>query len=168
MKNEREQNAKKIRLNFIDFTLIAVMVLALGMLIYIFSTGEVTSSSKDKTTIEYTIEIDRMPEEFKNLVKVGNTVYDTDTLCAIGEVTDVSYSASYHKGVDNATGDIVYSEYPGAVLMSITVKASAVKTDTGYSISEYKLAVGLDMNIRVPNFTGTGICSSITTPGLEN
>ena len=161
MKNENRQKSKKVRLNFIDFILIAVMLLALGMLIFIFSTGDISISAKNKATVEYTVEIDRVPEEFKNLVKVGNTVYDTETLCNLGEVIDISYSSSYYKGADNATGDIVYSEYPDEVRMTITIKASASKTDTGYSVSDYSLSVGKSMRIRVPDFTGIGICSSI-------
>lgn len=158
----KKVDRKKLSLNFIDFILIAVIIIAVGTLIFIFTARDVKSSSAQSTQIEYTLQFDRVNEEFKNLVMVGDKVFDSDKLYAIGEVTDVSYSTAYYKGTDKATGAVKLSEYPGMICMTVTVKVNASVSDGGYSVSEYSIAVGKTMDIRVPNFTGKGVCTSVT------
>ena len=53
-------------------------------------------------------------------------------------------------------------KYEGKIKMVLTVRAEAIKTDSGYSVNGYELLIGNDMTIRTPSFTGTGICTSIT------
>lgn len=155
----KKEPGKKFALNFIDFILIAVIIIAAGMLIFIFTSRDVVNTSGGQSAaVEYTVRIDPMNEEFKSLVKVGDKVFDADKLYAIGEVTDISYSTAYYKGTDKATGAIKLSEYPGMVSMTITVRVNASVSDGGFSVSDYSIAVGREMNIRTPNFTGTGVC----------
>ncbi len=157
----KKTKGKKLALNFIDFILIAVMIISIGTLIFIFTSRNVVKSNGSQSTlIEYTLQFDPMREEFKNLVMVGDKVFDSEKLYAIGEVTDVSYSTAYYKGTDKATGAVKLSEYPGMISMTVTIRANASVAESGYSISEYGIAIGKAMDVRMPNFTGTGICLS--------
>ncbi len=79
-----------------------------------------------------------------------------------GEIINVVYYDHLYYGKNNDTGETVTTKYPGKINMVLTVRTEAVKTDTGYSINGYELLIDGKVTIRTPDFTGTGVCTSIT------
>ena len=164
-----QPNKKKVSFNIIDVLLIAAVLIAAVLLIfYVKNRRIVLSDSANTVEVVYQLRVSPLREEFRNLVAVGDAVTDADTLRPIGEVTNVSYSACYYTGTDRTTGAPVTSAYPGMITMTLTVKVSASATKTGYSVGNRPLTLGDSVNFRVPDFTGTGVCTSVsrTTPAL--
>ncbi len=147
---------KKISFNIIDVILIAVFLAAILTLVYFFKEKVMVVSNGEKTEeIVYKLEISPMNEQFKGLVEIGDTVYHTETLKSIGQITDVSYSECYYNGVDKSTGKPIKTAYPGMITMTLTVKVSAEINETGYFINGKQICYGDTVPFRVPSFTAS-------------
>lgn len=166
--NNNSQEKKKAVFNFIDVLLIvAFLAGALSLVYFLRERKVVISDSGETEEIIYRLEISPMREEFRNLVSIGDTVTDAVSLLPIGEVTDVSYSAFYYTGLDRATGETVKSAYPGMITMTVTVKAQASPENGGYTVNGRELILDTDFAFRVPAFTGTGKCISVSPASAE-
>ena len=166
--NSNSQEKKKYVFNFIDVLLIVVFLAGALSLVYFLRERRVVISDSDGTEeIVYRLEISPMRDEFRNLVSVGDTVTDAVSLLPIGEVTDVSYSACYYTGLDRTTGENVKSAYPGMITMTVTVKAQASPENGGYTVNGRELILDTGFAFRVPAFTGTGKCVSVSPADAE-
>ena len=166
--NSNSQEKKKYVFNFIDVLLIVVFLAGALSLVYFLRERRVVISDSDGTEeIVYRLEISPMRAEFRNLVSVGDTVTDAVSLLPIGEVTDVSYSACYYTGLDRTTGENVKSAYPGMITMTVTVKAQASPENGGYTVNGRELILDTGFAFRVPTFTGTGKCVSVSPADAE-
>ena len=162
---------KKIYFNFIDLILIIVILGSIASLVFFLRERRILTKTPDRSEeIVYKLEVSPLREEFRNLADVGNSVIDTVGMNVIGEITDVSYSPCYYHGTDPDTGLSVSTVYPGRVTMTLTIKATASKSDTGYAVGGRELILGEALSFRVPDFTGSGICVSIqaSSPAGEN
>lgn len=161
--NVKTAPRKPFRFNIIDALFLLVIIAASGALIYIlFFRGTESPSASPRTDVEYKVELRMVREELKGKINIGDKVIDASKLYSIGEVTDVKYTTSTYTGVNNAEGILVYSDYPGYVNVTITVKASADTGSGSYMIDGvYKINVGTYVSLRVPDFTGSGYCVSV-------
>lgn len=154
----------KFRFNLIDAVLVAVILAAAVLLVYIFSSSSVSLfGGKSSVDIIYTVELRKIREEFRSedLIKVGDSVTDSVTLYAIGEVVEEAvYEPFMYKGVDSE-GKVKTEKYPDFMNITLTIRASADTSEGIYSIGGYSMAVGKKVSLRVPNFTGEGYCTSI-------
>ena len=158
-----KSNKKKLYFNFIDVILIVAVLGATLTLVYFLREKRIVTSDNSHTTaIVYQIEVSPMREEFRNLVAVGDIVVDNVTRNTIGEISNVTYSTCYYVGTDPSTGQSISTAYPGKVTMILTIKAKAAVTDIGYEINGYPLTLGDTISLRVPDFTGSGTCISVT------
>lgn len=155
--NNQKNEKKRFYFNFIDVILIAAILSASLLLVYFLKERKVIiSDDAQKCDVVYQIEISPMREEFKNLVEIGNTLTDTVSLLSIGEVYDVKYSPCYYIGFNKESAQSVKTIYPGKITMTLTVKASAEITDSGYSINGREIILNKSFGIRTPGFTGIG------------
>ena len=157
---------KKIKFNLIDVALIVIALTAIAILIFVFNSKEIVKpGGKEKVEIEYTVTLSPVREEHVNLVKIGDKVINTEVMENGGEVVSSTNSQYYHIGIDSETGKSVSTEYPGMKIMVIKIRATATKTDYGYSVNGFDVVIGEDISFRVPDFTGTGKCTSVTELG---
>ncbi len=157
-------NKKKLYFNFIDVLLIVVLLISMASLIYFLRERRIVTDPRGKTAeIVYKVEVPAMREEFRNLVAIGDSVVDTVTMNAIGEVTDVSYAPYLYVGTDRTTGLKITTSYPGKISMTMTIKVLATITDTGYTVGGQPLILGKTISLRVPDWAGSGQCVSIET-----
>ncbi|HPT85589.1 MAG TPA: DUF4330 domain-containing protein [Bacillota bacterium] len=154
---------RALRFNFIDALFLLIILAASALLVYIlFFHNPENIDQKSYTDVEYKIELRMVREELKGKINIGDKVIDASKLYTIGEVTDVKYANAIYTGVNRQQGTLVYSEYPGFVNITVTIKAPADLRSGNYMINGvYKLSVGSYVSIRVPNFTGSGYCISI-------
>lgn len=163
------QDKKKIAFNFIDVLLIiAFLAGALSLVYFLRERKIVISDSGGTEDIVYRLEVSPMREEFRNLVAIGDTVTDGTSLLPIGEVTDVSYSACYYTGFDRTTGETVKSAYPGMITMTVTIKTQASPENGGFTVNGRDLILDSSFAFRVPAFTGTGKCISVSASAEIN
>jgi hypothetical protein len=64
--------------------------------------------------------------------------------------------------VNHDTGELVYSDYPEHIDITVTIRAQAAASGDVYSLDGYKVAVGKKIALRVPNFTSEGYCTQLT------
>lgn len=158
-------NKKKLYFNFIDVILIVAILASVVTLVFFLRERRIVTDHSGKTAeILYRIEVAPTREEFRNLVAVGDAVVDPVTAKSAGEVTDVSYAPYLYVGTDRATGLKITTPYPGKITMTVTVKAVATVTDTGYEVNGKALILGETISLRVPNFTGSGVVVAIEKP----
>lgn len=156
------QDKKKLHFNFIDVLLIVIALASITSLIFYLRDRRIVTPGKSETVeIVYRIELSDLRESFRNLVEIGDTVIDTVLLEDIGEVTNVSYAEGTYTGVDKETGKPVISAFPGRISMTLTIHAEAIRTNTGYVVNGRELILGELLSLRVPDFTGTGVCLSV-------
>ncbi|MFA6948968.1 MAG: DUF4330 domain-containing protein [Eubacteriales bacterium] len=147
----------------IDIVLLAIIIGAATLLIYIFTssggsgklTGAVTKN------IEYTVLLSEVRDQFKGLVGIGDSVTDTVKLMPIGEVVDIKYEDTIRTIEDSSTGTLKYAVMPDKFDMFVTVKAAAQLENGYYYIDGYQISVGTLVSLRVPEFTGSGYCTAI-------
>ncbi len=157
---------KKISFNLIDVALIVVALAAISILVFVFNNKDIVKpSGKENVKIEYTVTLSPVREEYINLVKVGDRVINTAVMEHCGEVVTVTNSDYYYIGVNSETGESVSTLYPGMKTMVIKIRATATKTAYGYSVNGFDIVIGENVSIRVPDFTGTGKCTSVTELG---
>ena len=159
---EKNASSKDFRFNLIDVLLILI-VIAAAIGLFLSLRGRRVVTGRDETVeLVYQIEVAPLREEFRNLVAVGDRLTDPETALTLGEVTNVAYAAYSHIGTDRATGAEVSTPVPGQYTMTITVKATAVVTDSGYTVGGRAAALGRDLAFRVPDFEGTGAFVALT------
>ncbi len=167
--NNNPSEKKKYVFNFIDVILIILILAAASALVYFLRERKIVISDKGETTeIIYKLEVSPMREEFRNLVEIGDTVTDCTYLLSIGEITDVAYSPCIYTGFNKELGETVKSTYPGKITMTVTIKAEARITDTGYTVNGKELILDEMISFRVPGYTGNGKCVSITVSDNGN
>lgn len=148
---------KKFRFNIIDILLLVIFAVAVAVLVYILAVGgRDSSAASEPIEVIYEVELKNIRESFRGAVKVGDTVVDTVKRYTIGEVIDVRYEEAVYTGVDSATGQLVYSPYPGRTNIIVTVQATADAASGTYSVDGYQLIVGKSVSFRTPGFTGSG------------
>lgn len=160
-KTKKEQ---RFRLNIIDVLLVLIIVAALALIVYIFSSDN--SGKKNETmTIQYQLEVQSMREEWQGLIQIGDKVFDSTTQVLIGEVVDVSYAPYVFIGFNDELGEVVYSDYPDHVNMTVTISSKAEKSAEGYVINGCSLKVGEDITFRTPKLSRQGNCVEIQEKG---
>ena len=111
---------KRGRFNFIDFILIAVALVALGVLVYIVVGPKASKTAQPATfSVQYTVEIKHLREDWRDLIGIGDVVTDADSLTTIGTVTDISYQNELCSSYDSRTGEVIYVEHPDYVTMRV-------------------------------------------------
>ncbi len=161
--NGTKNEKPRISFNFIDVLLILTAFAAALVLVFFIKNRQVVMSVAPNTAqIEYKLEFSPMREDFKNFVKIGDTVVSSDNGSVLGEVADVSYSKCIYTGYDSTTGKPVETQYPAMITMTVTVRSSAAEKSTGYIIGGNELILGKDISVRVPDFTGSGRLISLT------
>lgn len=159
-----EKKEKRFSFNFLDALLLIIFVLAVAVLAYIFfGRGASTNVTQpEKVNLVYIIETKEVREELRGLVSVGDALVDTVSHYSLGEVINVQYSDMIYTGFDNESGLMVDSVYPGHIKLTLTVSAEADVVNGQYSIGGYRISPGVKVYFRVPNFTHSGYCISLS------
>lgn len=153
----------KIRFNFIDALLILIIIAAAAALFWIFGSSNTDANANQKQIeIEYTVRIKQVRDEFRGegFFHEGDPVTDSVTLYDIGKLVSAEYSKSEHTA-PNKYGELVVSEYPNHIDITLTIRATADVSGGTYNIGGYTMSVGKKVSLRVPNFVGEGHCISI-------
>ena len=181
-KAARQQNkSKKGRFNFVDLTLVVVLLLIIGILVYSFSPVSLIKkwTGSEKVDIQYEIEITNVDSNVIDLIKADAVVTDSVTKSEIGTVTMVNrtdyveyqpYEVINHEtdADENIKHKVDYTlekvGYPNKYNLNVTVTVSADYSEgTGYTVGSTRIAVGEKLNIKFPDYICEGYCVGITT-----
>ena len=166
---------KNGRFNFVDFTLIVILLLVIGLLVYSFSPISLIKkwTNKDTRNIQYEVEFTNVDEEFIYMIKADTSVSDAITKSSVGTVTMVN-STKYveYKTVETVRQEgeeeiteytVVPVEYPNKYNLTVTITVAADFSEgTGYTVNSTRIAVGEKMSLKFPNFKCEGYCVGIT------
>lgn len=153
---------KRAKFNFID-TLIVLLILAVvAAVVYIFflSGNDMTGETH---TIQYTVVVRAVPNEYAENVKIGDSVVDSSQLYQIGTVVNYRYEPAKRETQDIVNGESVTATYENKSDLYITIEAKAT-LGTQYSIGGYEIGVGKTVYVRFPNLLPAegGYCKNLT------
>ena len=151
---------RKIRINAMDFVILAVIAAAAALLLYVFVWSDAGESAQPETMeLTYVVEIVGMDEQFENAVQDGDRVEDAvkrgllGTVSGTPEVRD-TLKAEY----DQDTRSEVYVKVPGKSNLYVTITADAAVTPQGYMVNGQYVYVGAPMSMLFPNLKCDGYC----------
>lgn len=153
-------NKRKLRINGMDIVILAVIAAALALLLYIFvwSAGP-ESTEQEYVDLVYVLEVTSLEGQFQNLVQAGQPVLDAIKRGNMGTVVSTPQITPMKKAeFDNDTRQEVYNEVPGRYRMLVSIEASAVVTEQGYTVGDQDVYVGALMSLVFPNLKCDGYC----------
>lgn len=168
---------KKYKFNVID-VLIILVIIAIGVVMYYYTTARNTVISNSEVEVEYVVELKTVHRDYIDKIVKDNSVVETVRDQQIGKVVDVVVSPSYNSATNNETGEMFISYYPPinasevaegdeAELeyeyynVKVKIRGTFKKSETGYNINGFDLVVGEVVHFRVPRFVSEGYCISI-------
>lgn len=153
---------KKAKFNLID-TLIVILILAVvAAVVYIFFLSG-NDLAGETHTIQYTVVVRAVMNEYADNVKIGDSVVDSSQLYQIGTVVDYRYEPAKRETNDVVNGEAIVATYENKSDLYITIEADAT-LGTQYSIGGYEIGVGKTVYVRFPNLLPAegGYCKSLT------
>ena len=147
------------RFNLIDFIFVLIILMVIATVIYIFAPfskfREMISS--ESQSIQYTVEILGVEEEFIDKVQKGDAVIDSVSKNNMGVVEAVDYNNKFSELKDGH-----WVEHANRYNLVITISASADYLEgSGYQINGARIAVGESMALRFPDYVTEGHCIGI-------
>lgn len=152
---------RKFRLNFIDMLIIIVLVVAVGVLGYIFVFSDDTIAEGEHHTVEYVVEITSINREyFENSVVEGDVVTLSEKRTKVlGTVTGVQVYDCYKAAYSDEEDAEVYTKAENLVDIVITFTSEAEKDEWGYCIAEdVYIPVNTSIDITIGDFRGSAFC----------
>ena len=160
---------KKHKFNIIDAVIIILLGTIIAVAAFFLLRDKPTDEVKETVAIEYVVEFRKVRDELNNKISVGDTVVDSVAKYHIGEVIAVSaVPAVFSDGNDFNTSTAIAGTYPGYSDVRMTVSAEAVINGGRYVLSGgYNISVGSRVDVRTPNYNGTGYCTAIRESEAE-
>ena len=176
----KQQNKKKRgRFNFVDLTLILVLLIFVGVLAYSFSPISLIKNwvNKDSVNIQYEVELVGVDKNVFDLIKSNSTVTDAVTKNALGTVTIVNRTdyveykpveavryedeGDSKKEIKETSIQKISYDNKDTLNVIITVNADYLE-GVGYSVGSTRIAVGEKLELKFPDYKCVGYCVGIT------
>lgn len=161
-----QQTNKKHRFNIIDFLICAIILVAIAFASYIFFFGSKGETTSDTVSIRYTLEVREERDELIQWAEknMESTLIDGATKYKLGTVADFYYKTSQVPTHNSETGEALAADYPehSDLYFVIDAKAQRNPSNGRYSIGGFDISVGSLVYVRLPNYTGTSYCISIS------
>lgn len=161
-KSSKIRTEKKRRFNFIDVIFLLVILGLMAVIGYVFLTPYISGLSKGtQITLEYTVSVENLREDFNGLIKEKDRVTETNALSDLGEVKSVKYT---EKPVfaENPDGILTVCEDEKFYDALITVRAAATEENGCYYVNGCYIGVGKLLSFRVPDYVAEGKCLSVS------
>jgi len=151
---------RKIRINAMDFVIVAVILAAAALLLYVFLWSDESETTQKKTAeITYVVEIVGVDEQFQHNIQDGQRVEDAVKRGYIGTVKGTPEVRDMLKAeYDNTAGKEVYNRVPGKCNLYITITSEADVSPRGYSVNGEFVYVGAQLSLMFPDMKCDGYC----------
>jgi hypothetical protein len=165
---ENKQKRPRWKLNVFDIVIIAAVIIAAGVLIFIWRNSGKSRSAAATKTVRYTIELCNLLEGTSEKIKKGDTIMDSTKKYIMGTVTKIMTEPATRPEPNYETGDTVQSVIPGRETVFIEIvcncsdTASEITTESGYLIR-----IGSEVTAAGPGYAGKGYIVAIEREGLE-
>lgn len=151
------QEKRRWRPNLFDLIIVVIVIAAAAVLYLSTHSSNQVVTNTDSATVRYTIELTNMPAGTGDLVKVGDTITDTQKNYGMGTVAAVEVTPYTVWIPDTVDGTYNEAAVPGyeTILLTLespaSVSESQVQTSGGYTVK-----VGLASAAKGPCYAGSG------------
>ncbi|MBQ8248580.1 MAG: DUF4330 family protein [Clostridia bacterium] len=156
---------KKRKFNAIDAVILLVIVAAVGVAVFLFSSEEVEMPMK-KVKLEYVVEIKALSDDIAAEFNIGDKMVDSVQKYNLGEIIAVEYDNAVYYGKDIVNGKSTAYDYPDHQKVTLTMLADATLDSNGRYLIDggYDISTGTTVYIRLPGFNGIGYCTAFSKP----
>lgn len=152
-------------MRILDLVLVLLILCVLVGVIVFFLKNPPTSLRNEHVRIEYVLESREIRDEFADAIRVGDPVYEANTLRKIGEVVSVEYAQSTTLSFSQNADQMVEVPYPNRLDIRITIRSKADHRDGAYSIDGVgAIRMNSCLSYLTSTFSGKGICLSLREP----
>ena len=147
------------KINIIDLCVVIFVLFAIVVTVFKFSATPGSSSSEEKTVIEYTLRIGEVRSFTVNQFKVGDNLYDNESGKCIGKITNVETKEAEAIGL-MVDGTYTKTTKPERYDVVLTVETEGTVNDTGYFADTKQISVNSSIIISNKRFeTSSGVLS---------
>ena len=153
---------KRAKFNVIDTLIVLLILLVVAAVVYVFFLDGLEDTG-DIKTIQYTILVRAVPNEYVDNVKRGDHVVDSEQHYQLGTVVDYRYEPAKKETEDLENGSTALTTYENKSDLYITIEAEAT-LGTQFSIGGYEIGVGKTVYVRLPHLLPPdgGYCKTLT------
>ncbi|MCL1792937.1 MAG: DUF4330 domain-containing protein [Oscillospiraceae bacterium] len=165
----RAPQKKAYRFNIIDFVLIAIIIAAVSLLVYIMLGNDIFGGG-ETSNILYTIEINPIKNDFlssAHLITKGTKIIESIRTNDLGEIQDIKITDAISLTTDLETGIVKETLYPDFSKVVITVLAKCKKDKIKFVVNGETIMVGIQINFRTPYLVSYGTCTSLVETDEE-
>ena len=155
---------KKGKFNIVDVAVIIFIGLFIFGTFCIFDPlGWFSDVTRHEVAISYVIELKSVDRDLTDNIRSGDNVINASTDGVMGKICAIEVRPSYEWKSVNESSEMVRVEVEGKSDIYIKVDINCIyESGMGYIIDGQQLAVGSQVNIKLPHFVGSGYCISIT------
>lgn len=116
------------KLNILDIAIILIIIVFIGIFIFNkISTSTDTNSniinSNIVTTFKYNFLIENLSETSKNMIKIGDEVYDKVSNVNIGKIANIEIMDA-KDFIEKSNGEIIEAKTPGKIDVKLTIETN--------------------------------------------
>jgi len=147
------------KISIIDVLILAVIGVFLVFLYSFFNKEEIIGVSESE--FYYTFEASKVTEDFKDVISIGSSVYNSSKNYYVGEVVEVTSAPSISWTMDIINGKFIKQEEPGEWTVLIKIKAKGQINESSYYAGQELIKVGSVFPIKGMGFASNGVVISI-------
>ncbi len=157
-----EQEKKPLKISIFDIVIVAAVLAAAVIVFLILKPNDVEIVPSSGTTMEYVVELQKMPAGTTELVQPGDALKDGAKNYAIGTVVSAQAIPYTFQVVDEETGTLMnapmdrYENILVTVSCNMNTSGTAITADSGFT-----LTVGTQVNVSGPCYSGVGYVISL-------
>ena len=154
---------KKLKISIFDVIIVAVIALVAVVVFVMFKPDDVDVSIAPTNTIQYTVELQKMPEGTTELIQPGDAVKEATKNYAIGNVVSATAIPYTIQVPDKSTGEVknaVLDRYENIeIVVEADIKMGGSKITTAGD--DYQIAVGKKVYFAGPCYAGEGYITAV-------
>ena len=137
---------KKIRFNYVD-VIIVLLVVVVFVAGFMFVKKGVTSG-ETLPEVSFTVEVKRMPEEYKTNFSVGDKIRDALKGDTLGVVTEITSKPATDLKTSADSGKYTIAEYEDREDVYITIKGTPTAYGANIIMAQQEIKVGKSIYIK--------------------
>lgn len=147
----------KKKLNWVDYTIIVVVILALAVVGYLYvNIKNATATLSSEKDVYMTILLNSQPDYVVNNIEEGARVRYNVKEKDMGEIVSVEVVPAEHLGIDTQEGNFELSTVPERYDAEVVVRADGKETEDAIFAGHLQVAVGQAISIRDKDFAAAG------------
>ncbi len=159
---ENKQSKPRWKLNVFDVIIIAVVIIAAGVVLYLWRFSGNSSSVAVTIPVRYTIELTGLLDGTSDKIHEGDTILDSTKKFVMGTVVSFKREPMIMSEKDLQTGNLVSAEIPGRETVLIELVSNCSTSNAQITAeSGYVIRIGTEATAAGPGYAGKGFIVAI-------